>query len=334
MNRTVAFALALTLGWGLAAVLGAAVGSVSVPLDQVFAVVWGGPESAEEPAHGAIVWSLRLPRVALATLVGAALAAGGAALQGVFRNPLADPYVLGIASGGALGAASAMVLFTGLGLFGPVFGGFAGAFGAALVVHSLARSAGRLSVNAVLLAGVAVGLSCSAGVSLVLVLAETQATNVLIWLMGSVGGRGWSEVFWVAALTGVGIIPLLVQARALDAFALGEESASALGVHTERVKLTVFAAVALLVAAAVSFCGLIGFVGLIVPHGVRMLVGPGHRQLVVLSAIAGAFVLVSADLGARVLLADRELPIGVITGCLGGPFFLILLRRRFLDAGR
>ncbi len=334
MNRGLACGLALALGWALAAALGAAVGSVSVPLDQVLAVVWGGPESAQEPAHGAIVWSLRLPRVALATLVGAALAAGGAALQGVFRNPLADPYVLGIASGGALGAALAMVVFTGLGLFGPVFGGFVGAFGAAFLVHSLARSAGRLSVNAVLLAGVAVGLSCSAGVSLVLVLAETQATNVLIWLMGSVGGRGWSEVLWVAGLTGVGIVPLLAQARALDAFALGEESASALGVHTERVKLVVFAAVALLVAAAVSFCGLIGFVGLIVPHGVRMLVGPGHRQLVVLSAIAGAFVLVSADLGARVLLADRELPIGVITGCLGGPFFLILLRRRFLNAGR
>jgi len=270
----------------------------------------------------------------MATLVGASLAAGGAALQGVFRNPLADPYVLGIASGGAFGAALVMVIFTGLGLFGPVFGGFVGAFSAAILVHSLARSAGGLSVNAVLLAGVAVGLSCSAGVSLVLVLAETQATNVLIWLMGSVGGRGWAEVSCVALLTGIGLLPLLSQARALDAFSLGEENASALGVSTERVKLITFAAVALLVAAAVSFCGLIGFVGLIVPHGVRMIVGPGHRKLLFLSAIAGAFVLVSADLCARVLLTDRELPIGVITGCLGGPFFLVLLRRSFLSAGR
>ncbi len=184
------------------------------------------------------------------------------------------------------------------------------------------------------LIGIGIGGRCVAGVSLVLVLAETQATNVLIWLMGSVGGRGWAEVSCVALLTGIGLLPLLSQARALDAFSLGEEHASALGVSTERVKLITFAAVALLVAAAVSFCGLIGFVGLIVPHGVRMIVGPGHRKLLFLSAIAGAFVLVSADLCARVLLTDRELPIGVITGCLGGPFFLVLLRRSFLSAGR
>lgn len=334
MIRPLALGVFLAIGWGVACVLGAAVGSVSIPLAEVVAVVWGGPEAAQEPSHGAIVWSLRLPRVFMATLVGAALAAGGAALQGVFRNPLADPYVLGIASGGALGAALIMVLAAGLGFLAPVFGGFAGALGAAILVHALARTAGRLSVNAVLLAGVAVGLSCSAGVSLVLVLAETQATNVLMWLMGSVGGRGWTEVACVAALTVVGLVPLVLHSRALDAFALGEESASALGVHTERVKLVIFAAVALLVAAAVSFCGLIGFVGLIVPHGIRMLVGPKHNALVPLSAIAGAFVLVAADLGARVLLTDRELPIGVITGCLGGPFFLVLLRRSFASAGR
>ena len=333
MSRTLGFALVLAVVWAVASALAAAIGSVSVPLDDVLAVIFAGPDAARDPAHGAIIWSLRLPRVALATLVGAALAAGGAALQGVFRNPLADPYVLGIASGGALGAALAFVGLTGLGLFAPALGGFAGAFMAAIVVHALARAAGRLSVNAVLLAGVAVGLSCSAGVSLVLVLAEEQATSVLVWLMGSVGGRGWSEVAWVGALTGLGIAPLCLHARALDAFALGEESAAALGVDTERVKLSVFAAVALLVAAAVSFCGLIGFVGLIVPHAVRTVCGPTHGRLILLSAITGAITLVLADLGARILLTGRELPVGVITGCIGGPFFLVLLRRSFARAG-
>ena len=334
MNRTLGLALVLTVVWVAASALAAAIGSVSVPLEDVLAVTLNGPDAARDPGHGAIIWSLRLPRIALATLVGAALAAGGAALQGVFRNPLADPYVLGIASGGALGAALAFVGLAGLGLFGPALGGFTGAFLAAIVVHSLARAAGRLSVNAVLLAGVAVGLSCSAGVSLVLVLAEEQATSVLVWLMGSVGGRGWSEVAWVGGLMALGIAPLCLHARALDAFALGEESAAALGVDTERVKLSVFAAVALLVAAAVSFCGLIGFVGLIVPHAVRTVCGPTHARLIVLSAITGAITLVLADLGARVFLTGRELPVGVITGCIGGPFFLVLLRRSFIRAGR
>lgn len=320
------------VGGGLlvvAVVSGAAAGAIPIPLGEVLAVVFGGPEAAADPRHGVVVWAVRLPRIALGALVGAGLASGGAALQGLFRNPLADPYVLGIASGGGLGAAVVLLLAgrgeVPAGLV-PV-GAFVGAAAAAAAVHELARRGGRLPLASVLLAGVAVGLIGSAGVSLVLVLAESRAGDIVQWLLGDLGGHGWGEVGQVALCVGPALAVLMVFARDLDGLLLGEEAAEGLGVDVPRVKRWVLGAASLAVAGAVAFCGLIGFVGLIVPHAVRLVAGGGHRWLIPISAVVGAAALIAADAAARTVLPDRALPVGVITGCLGGPFFLWLLRR-------
>ncbi len=312
-----------------AAAWAAVVGPVSIPLDEVVRLLLGGEAHGGAVDHGAVLWAVRLPRIALGMLVGAALASGGAALQGLFRNPLADPYVLGIASGGGLGAA-VVLLLAGQGQVAPGWvppAAFAGAAVAAFAVHGLAWRAGRLPLAAVLLAGVAVGLIGSAGVSLVLVLAETRAGDIVQWLLGDLGGHGWSAVAAVALAVGPALAVLFAHTRTMDALLLGEDSAAGLGIDVTRAKWWILGAVSLAVGGAVAFCGLIGFVGLIVPHGVRILTGGRHRWLVPISAVAGAAVLVAADTVARTALPDRALPVGVVTGCIGGPFFLYLLRR-------
>lgn len=314
---------------GVAGLWAAMAGPIPIPAGEVLRLLFGGEPTPGPIDHEAVLWAVRLPRIALAVLVGAALASGGAALQGLFRNPLADPYVLGIASGGGLGAA-VVLLAAGQGAVDPAWvppAAFLGAAIAAFTVHGLAWRAGRLPLAAVLLAGVAVGLIGSAGVSLVLVLAETRAGDIVQWLLGDLGGHGWPAVGAVALAVGPALAVLLAHTRALDAMLLGEASAEGLGVDVKRAKWWILGAVSLAVGGAVAFCGLIGFVGLIVPHGVRLLVGGRHRWLVPVSAVAGAAVLLAADTVARTALPDRALPVGVVTGCVGGPFFLYLLRR-------
>jgi iron complex transport system permease protein len=297
------------------------VGSVPVSPAALWAALTGAPL---DPTHHTILWALRLPRVALAACVGAALALSGAALQGLFRNPLADPYVLGVSAGGALGAALALV--AGAPSLAPIAAG-AGAFAAGLFVLGFARRAGGVALETVLLAGIAVGLTLSAALSLVLVQAGDRAGDVLVWLMGHLGGKGWTPVIWVGAATALGGGLLWTRAAELDALLLGEEVAISLGVRVERAKLLLLAVSAVLVAGAVAFCGLIGFVGLVVPHLARFAVGPLHARLLPLSAALGAGVLVWADAAARSLFSV-ELPVGVITGLLGGPVFLVLLTGR------
>jgi iron complex transport system permease protein len=296
----------------------ALIGSVPLSPEALWAAFIGAPL---EPGHHTILWALRAPRIALAALVGASLALSGAALQGLFRNPLADPYVLGVSAGGALGAA--LMLVIGHPALAPIAAGV-GAFGAGLLVLGFARLQGGLSLDGVLLAGVAIGLTLSAGLSLVLVQAGDRAGDVLIWLMGHLGGKGWGAVYWVAGSTLLGGGLIWLRAVDLDALLLGEEVAIGLGVRVERAKLIALAAASILVAGAVAFCGLIGFVGLVVPHLARFAVGPLHGRLLPLSAILGAGVLVWADTVARAGL-PVEVPVGVITGLLGGPIFLILL---------
>lgn len=321
--------IAAAAALALAALWAAAVGPVPIPALEVLRLFFGGEPAPGPVDHGVVLWMVRLPRIALGALVGAGLASGGAALQGLFRNPLADPYVLGIASGGGLGAAI-VLLHAGQGGLDPAWvppAAFAGAGVAAFAVHALAWRAGRLPLAAVLLSGVAVGLIGSAGVSLVLVLAESKAGDIVQWLLGDLGGHGWREVGLVALAVGPALAVLVAHARSLDAMLLGEDSAGSLGIDVGRTKWWILGAVSLAVGGAVAFCGLIGFVGLIVPHAARMLIGGGHRWLVPVSAVAGAAVLVAADTVARTALDDRALPVGVITGCVGGPFFLYLLRR-------
>ncbi len=330
------FAIAGALALLLIAVVGACLfGAVEVPAGQVLAWLTG---SGDDPRHGVVVLELRLPRAALGAMVGAALGLAGAAMQGLFRNPLADPYVLGVSSGASLGAALALVLAVDvaplLDLASIPAAAFAGALVAALAVYRLSRFDDEMPLGAVLLAGVAVGLTLSAMVALVLLAAEERAGDVMLWLMGHLGGPTWLEVACVAVTTGLGGVLVAAHTRELDAMLMGEDAAAGLGVDVERAKLLLLAASALLVAGAVAFCGAIGFVGLIVPHAARLVAGPSHRWLLPVSALAGAAILLLADTAARAAFPRGELPVGVVTGCLGGPFFLVLLRRSLSRAGR
>jgi len=301
-------------------------GASGLSVAEVWQSLMAGPTAENQDPGHSILWSIRLPRLCTALIVGSGLAIAGAALQGLFRNPLADPYVLGIASGGAFGAALAMWLVGHI-AFGPTMGSFLGAILAGLLLLTITKKQGGLDLYAVLLAGVAIGLLFSALLSFVLVLAENRAGDILVWLLGSVGHTDWHQLGAMSTLFVLGMIPLLLLSRTLDTIQLGENTARGLGVDVDRVKLVILLCTSLLVASAVAYCGLIGFVGLVVPHCVRLLIGPDHRRLLILSGFGGALLLVGADLVARLIMADREMPVGVVTALVGGPFFLFLLGR-------
>lgn len=306
-------AIAIAVGFGSSAV---------APLDAWAALVGVGDDADARLA----VWTFRMPRIALAAAVGAGLAVAGAALQGLFRNDLADPYVLGVSAGGALGAAVALA-FGGLGLLGPPGLAFVGAAAALALVYWIGHGPHGLSLSAVLLGGVAVGLTCSAGITVVLLLADTRRSDVLLWLMGHLGGAQWSEAAFVAGAVAVGFAAIRRHAAALDLMLGGEVAAAALGAPVAQVKRAVLLATALIVAGAVAFCGLIGFIGLVVPHVLRFRLGPAHGPLLRHALFGGAAALILADTAARSL---GEWPVGVLTGAVGGPFFLLLLRRHAL----
>ncbi len=322
---------------GAAGLAGMALGSVSLPLSEVARILGhavpflGQGIATDWPAsHEAIVLALRLPRVLLGLVVGASLAVAGGAFQGLFRNPMADPYVIGVSSGAALGASLAISLRfeTGiLGLGAVPLAAFVGALVTVYVVYRVARVGKEVPIGNLLLSGVAVGSFLSAMVSLVIVFSRQNANEIVFWLMGSLAGRGFAHVWAALPYLVGGTAVLLYLGRDLNALLLGEEEASHLGIPVERVKLVILAAASLLTAAAVATCGVIGFVGLIVPHVMRLIVGPDHRTLLPVSALAGALLLVGADLAARTLVRPGELPVGVITAVIGAPFFLFLLRR-------
>lgn len=281
---------------------------------------------------GVIFWQVRLPRVCLAGIVGAALSISGAGFQALLRNPLADPFLLGVSAGGALGAVLAMLLgvpASGLGIWGIPLFAFAGAFGAVLLVFSLARTEGRLPVPSLLLAGVVTNAFFSAVIMFVLSLSRPeQVHSVVFWMMGSVGSERWSLVAGTGGYVlaaGAGLFGL---ARDFNLLSLGEEPAGHLGVEVERAKFWAFAAGSLAVGAVVSVSGIIGFVGLMVPHLVRLSLGPDHRLLLPAAFLVGALFVIVCDTAARLLVAPAEMPVGVITALCGGPFFIWLLRRR------
>ncbi|CAN5827168.1 iron ABC transporter permease [soil metagenome] len=324
----------------LTVVFAAGIGTVHVPPGGVLAAIGRGLAQtigAAAPGDGAtrvadtIVWQIRLPRVVLAATVGAALALAGAAFQGVFRNPLADPYLLGAASGAGFAAAAAMVYGAGLPLLGgwgvPV-AAFVGAAATVVVVVALARRGWSVPVVPLILAGVVIGSSLSAGTSFVLLAAREQAVGILSWLLGSLTFASWDRLAVAAPLVLVAAVVLLACARGLNVLQLGETSAAQLGVPVEALKVAVVAAATLATAAAVSMAGVIGFVGLVVPHAVRLALGPDHVRLLPVAAIWGAAFLVLADLVARTVISPVELPVGVVTALVGAPFFLALLRRR------
>lgn len=330
-------AIALTVLAALAAVLIAsvAIGAVSVPLTAVARILLspltGGPGSDLPASWSTIVLRLRLPRALLAMQVGLCLALAGGTMQGLFKNPLADPYIIGISSGAAVGAAAAIVLGVGWSPAGTVIlplAAFAGALGSLLLVYLLASHGGRLPVLNLLLAGIAVSTFLGAVVSLLMYFSGQQLQQVVFWLMGGLGGRSWLHVWTLLPYMALGSAVVLWHARDLDALAMGEEQAFYMGVDVERVKRRLLWAASLLAAAAVSVSGLIGFVGLVVPHAIRLLGGPKHSFLLPAAALAGGAYLAGADIIARMVLAPTELPVGLVTALVGGPFFLYLLRRR------
>ncbi len=278
-----------------------------------------------------IVIDIRLPRVMLAGLVGAALAAAGATYQGLFRNPLADPYLIGVAQGAALGAVIGFLLPSGWHALG--FGiipllAFTGALISTTVVYLLARVGKALPVTTLILAGVALGALLSSIVSYLIISSGDKLHSIMFWLMGSFSLSQWSEAIMVLPYMLVGLVVLLLYARSLNLMQLDEEQAQQLGINVERLKLILLGAATLITAAAVSFVGIIGFVGIIIPHAVRLIWGADYRFLLPLSILTGAIFLILADILARTVLAPVEIPIGVITAICGAPFFLYLLRRR------
>ncbi|MDF0512051.1 iron chelate uptake ABC transporter family permease subunit [Agromyces sp. H3Y2-19a] len=298
----------------------------------------GFGESTLSPLRDGIVWQLRMPRVLTAAAVGAGLALCGAVMQALTRNPLADPYLLGLSSGASVGAVVVLVL--GWSLMLPL-AAFAGAIVALLATLGLALGAGRagraggsagarLSPTATVLAGVAVTSVFGAITSLVIFWSATNDSyrEILNWLLGSLAGTDWTSV----AISGVALVvvgvPLVASARTLDAFAVGETGAAALGVNVARSRVLLLGGTAMLTGALVAVSGSIGFVGLVLPHAVRLVVGPGHRALLPLSMLAGAIFLVWADTAARTMFDPRELPVGILTALIGGPVFAWLLLRR------
>lgn len=324
----------------LAVILATAIGAVSISPLTTAGVLW---DQVPLVPHVPRAWSqsdelillqLRLPRVVGAALVGAALAVAGTLFQGLLRNPLADPFLLGTSAGAALGAAIGFVVPTyavaqWLGFSLVAVLGFAGALGAAATVYAIATRRGQTPVVTLLLAGVAVSAMLSAAQTLVLSLQQRTGLRILglyYWLAGGVNVQSWAQIWVLLPLVALAIFGALLLAPALDAFALGERMAAHLGLPVERAKLAITALAALLVAAAVSISGLVGFVGLVAPHVCRITLGPRHRLLVPASALVGAIFVVLADLLARTVASPAELPLGVVTALVGGPFFLWLLR--------
>jgi iron complex transport system permease protein len=278
-----------------------------------------------------IVWQLRLPRVLTAAAVGAGLAVSGAVMQAITRNPLADPYLLGLSSGASLGAVA--VLLLGIAILLPV-AAFLGAMLALGLTLLLASSLGRITPSRTVLAGLAVSALASAITSLVIFWTVTGDSyrEILNWLLGSLAGARWPAVEIAFAAILLAGLPIMLSGRILDAFAFGDTSAAALGINVNRTRWTFLAATALLTGAMVSVSGSIGFVGLILPHAVRLLVGPRHRALLPLSAVVGAIFLIWADTAARSVFEPRELPVGIVTAIIGAPIFAILLTRRRSEA--
>ncbi|WP_328775298.1 iron ABC transporter permease [Streptomyces goshikiensis] len=332
MSRRRAPAVVLLLAAALAAcaVAGLALGPVRIPPAQVLDTVLDGP--GRPGAFASILWDLRMPRVLLGAVVGAGLAVAGTVLQALVRNQLADPFLLGASSGASAGAVAVIVLGAGAGVLGGIgvpLAAFAGSMGALVAVYALARRGGTMTTGRLILAGVAVQYVLSALTSLVLVLAAhpDQMRSVLFWTLGGLGGARWDELALpaVALLLGTGL--LIALARPLDLLLAGEEGARTLGLDTGRFRAAVFVLTSLVIGVLVAYSGAIGFVGLMVPHAARMVVGAGHRALLPVAALGGAVFLSLADLLARTAAAPEEIPVGVVTALVGGPFFLWMLRR-------
>jgi iron complex transport system permease protein len=280
-----------------------------------------------------ILWQIRLPRVVLAALIGLMLSISGVILQGILRNPLADPYILGISAGGAVGAAISIAIgshFLVLWVGSIPITAFVFALLAVFIVYELSKAAGKTSSETLILAGVALSAFCAAILALIIIMTGSLQ-SIYFWLLGSLSSANWSSVMTVVPAALIGGAVAYYFSKELNALLLGEEMAITLGVDVENTRLILIGTASLMTAAAVSVSGLIGFVGLIIPHWIRLLVGPNHRSLVPVAALSGMLFMVLADTFARTILSPMEIPIGIIMAMVGAPFFLYLLRRRRIE---
>ncbi|MGH8456360.1 MAG: FecCD family ABC transporter permease [Stenotrophobium sp.] len=323
----------LTFATVAAALFALSIGTMQIPLHEALAALI--PSSPSDPAFRTVILELRLPRVVLALLIGAALAQTGAAMQALFRNPLADPSIVGVSSGAALAAVVVIVLGHALAWSGILSASWllpAAAFGGgaltAWIVLRLSRHEGVTRPSTMLLAGLAVNAIAGAAIGLLIHMANDSALRSLtFWMYGSLGKADWSEIALAAPLMLVPLLWLPLEAHALNALLLGEAEAGHLGVDVPSLQRRVLLLVVLAVSSSVALAGIIGFVGLVVPHLVRLCTGPDHRLLLPGSAFLGAILLVLADAVSRIALAPAELPIGILTALIGGPFFLMLMLR-------
>lgn len=315
-------------------------GQLHVPADEVLGSILHrlGLDIGPLPTHpqgDAALWNVRFPRVVMAALVGAALGGAGAVLQAIFGNPLAEPSVIGVSGGAAVGACLVIVFgWSFLGGFTVPALAFIGGLLTTLVIYALSRSDGRTEVVTLVLMGIAVNAVTAGIIAFLVFTGDTQAREqIVFWQLGSFNGTRWEAVRIVAPLIAIGLIGVMSVARRLDLLSLGERAARHVGLDVERLRILCIVLVALLVACGVAFVGIIAFVGLIVPHVVRMLIGPAHRTLVPASILGGALVMVVADLVARNAVAYADLPIGMLTALVGGPFFFWLIRRERASSG-
>ncbi len=317
-------------------IVAAGMGYLAIPASEVLTIILdrltGGASPGIDPIRQTVLMDVRLPRILTAALVGGGLAMAGAIFQAILLNPLADPYTLGVSSGAAFGAALALIVnIAALGHFSvPIFA-FAGALIAVFAVLALASTDRTYAANTLILAGVIVAAILSAGIGFIKYLADEQVSVIIFWLMGSFAARTWSDAGLVLSATLLTLLIGLYHGRDLNIMALGHRSADSLGVDTVRTRKVLLVVASLVTAVSVSVSGIIGFVGLIIPHLMRFIVGPDNRRLLPASFLAGATLLLMADTISRALL-PREVPIGVLTALIGGPFFCLLFKRKLMRA--
>ncbi|TAJ48648.1 MAG: iron ABC transporter permease [Herbiconiux sp.] len=339
VRRSILFA-GLSLALVVVAVISAASGQLAVPPAEVLGSILHamgldiGPAPSDANAEAAL-WLIRFPRIALAVLVGAALAAAGMLMQAIFGNPLAEPGVVGVSSGAALGGAATIVFgWTFFGSWTIAVAAFVTGLAATALVYAMSRANGKTEVVTLVLTGIAVNAVTSAGLALLMFIGDTQAREeIVFWQLGSLNGAMWADVAVVLPVVIVGVLVSILLARRLDLLSLGERSARHLGLNVEALRIGTIVLVALLVGAAVAFTGIIAFVGLVIPHLMRMIIGPAHLPLLIASTLGGALLLLTADLVARTAVPFADLPIGMLTSLVGGPFFFWLLRRTRARSG-
>ncbi len=304
--------------------------SIKIMLGKVPLVNWFISTEGIEKTHQLIVLKIRMPRIFLASLVGTGLSVVGATFQGLFRNPMADPYVLGISSGAALGATIAIVMgiermILGVGLI--TIAAFAGAISTTLIVYNIARVGNRIPTITLLLAGIAVSFLLSSMIYIIMIFNKNQVEKIVFWLMGSVSAASWKQVGILVPIIIIGTVIITGFSRVLNVMSTGDETARNLGIEVERVKKVLLITSSVIVGACVSVSGIIGFVGLIIPHIIRLMLGPDHRTVVPFSALGGAIFVVLSDTLARNLVPPAEIPVGAITSVFGAPYFIYLLMK-------